>query len=58
MRIRITDGDGDDRDLDKGAAKKFVLDPHGIVRSRRAGAELAAAASEYPTQSVGITSAR
>src|SRR5664279_5096313 len=31
------------RDFDKGAAKKFVLDPHGIVRSRRAGAELAAA---------------
>src|ERR1700723_1670536 len=31
------------RDFDKGAAKKFVLDPHGIVRSRRAGAELATA---------------
>ena len=31
------------QDFDKGAAKKFVLDPHGIVRSRRAGAELAAA---------------
>ena len=30
-------------DFDKGAAKKFVLDPHGMVRSRRAGAELAAA---------------
>jgi glutathione-independent formaldehyde dehydrogenase len=30
------------RDFDNGAAKKFVLDPHGIVRSRRAGAELAA----------------
>jgi glutathione-independent formaldehyde dehydrogenase len=29
-------------DFDKGAAKKFALDPHGIVRSRRAGAELAA----------------
>lgn len=29
-------------DFDKGVAKKFVLDPHGIVRSRRAGAELAA----------------
>ena len=30
-------------DFDKGAAKKFVLDPHGMVRSRRAGAELATA---------------
>src|ERR1700688_1112171 len=30
-------------DFDKGAAKKFVLDPHGMVRSRRAGAELTAA---------------
>jgi hypothetical protein len=28
-------------DFHKGAAKKFVLDPHGMVRSRRAGAELA-----------------
>jgi glutathione-independent formaldehyde dehydrogenase len=27
-------------DFDKGAAKKFVLDPHGVVRSRRAKAEL------------------
>ena len=27
-------------DVDKGAAKKFVLDPHGIVRSHRAAAEL------------------
>jgi glutathione-independent formaldehyde dehydrogenase len=24
--------------FDKGAAEKFVLDPHGIVRSRRATA--------------------
>src|SRR5579864_1295546 len=31
------------RDFDKGVAKKFVLDPHGIVRSRRTGAELATA---------------
>jgi hypothetical protein len=30
-------------DFDKGAAKKFVLDPHGMVRSRQAGAELATA---------------
>src|SRR5580692_4729178 len=30
-------------DFDKGAAKKFVLDPHGMVRSRRAGSELATA---------------
>jgi glutathione-independent formaldehyde dehydrogenase len=29
-------------DFDKGAAKKFGLDPHGIVRSLRAGAKLAA----------------
>jgi glutathione-independent formaldehyde dehydrogenase len=27
-------------DFDKGAAKKFVMDPHGIVRSRRSAAEL------------------
>jgi glutathione-independent formaldehyde dehydrogenase len=27
-------------DFDKGAAKKFVLDPHGIVRSHRTAAEL------------------
>jgi len=33
-------------DFDKGAAKKFVLGPHGMVRSRRAAAELATAASE------------
>jgi glutathione-independent formaldehyde dehydrogenase len=26
-------------DFDKGAAKKFVLDPHGMVRSRRSAAE-------------------
>ena len=31
------------RDFDKGAAKKFVLDPHGIVRSRRSRTELATA---------------
>ncbi len=30
-------------DFDKGAAKKFVLDPHGMVRSRRVAAELATA---------------
>jgi len=29
--------------FDKGAAEKFVLDPHGIVRSRRAPAELVGA---------------
>jgi glutathione-independent formaldehyde dehydrogenase len=29
-------------DFDKGAAEKFALDPHGIVRSRRAKTELAA----------------
>jgi len=33
------------RDFDKGAAKKFVLDPHGIVRSRRTAAELVGARS-------------
>jgi glutathione-independent formaldehyde dehydrogenase len=31
--------------FDKGAAEKFVLDPHGIVRSRRAAAELVGAHS-------------
>jgi len=31
--------------FDKGAAEKFVLDPHGIVRSRRAAAELVGAQS-------------
>jgi glutathione-independent formaldehyde dehydrogenase len=30
-------------DFDKGVAKKFVLDPHGIVRSGRPRTELAAA---------------
>jgi glutathione-independent formaldehyde dehydrogenase len=35
------------KDFDKGAAKKFVLDPHGIVRSRsrRTAAEFAGARS-------------
>jgi glutathione-independent formaldehyde dehydrogenase len=28
-------------DFDKGAAKKFVLDPHGIVRSLQGAVELA-----------------
>jgi len=33
-------------DFDKGAAKKFVLDPHGIVRSRKTrAAELVGARS-------------
>ena len=31
--------------FDKGAAEKFVLDPHGIVRPRRAAAELVGAQS-------------
>ena len=31
--------------FDKGVAEKFVLDPHGIVRSRRAAAELVGAKS-------------
>jgi glutathione-independent formaldehyde dehydrogenase len=30
-------------DFDKGAAKKFVLDPHGVVRSRRSARELVSA---------------
>jgi glutathione-independent formaldehyde dehydrogenase len=33
------------RDFDKGAAEKFVLDPHGILRSRRTAAELVGARS-------------
>ena len=41
--IRLDDAPRGYKDFDKGAAKKFVLDPHGIVRSRRAGAELATA---------------
>ena len=32
-------------DFAKGAAAKFVLDPHGIVRSRRTAAELVGAQS-------------
>ncbi len=32
-------------DFDQGVAKKFVLDPHGIVRSRRTAAELVGAKS-------------
>jgi glutathione-independent formaldehyde dehydrogenase len=31
------------RDFDRGVAKKFVLDPHGILRSRRSQAELVGA---------------
>jgi glutathione-independent formaldehyde dehydrogenase len=31
--------------FDEGAAEKFVLDPHGIVRSRRVAAELIGAQS-------------
>jgi glutathione-independent formaldehyde dehydrogenase len=33
------------QDFDKGAAKKFVLDPHGVMRSRRVKAELVGARS-------------
>jgi len=32
-------------DFDKGVPKKFVLDPHGVVRSRKAAAELVGAQS-------------
>ena len=33
------------QEFDKGVAEKFVLDPHGIVRSRRTAAELVGAKS-------------
>ena len=42
-RLPLDDAPRGYHDFDKGVAKKFVLDPHGIVRSRRAGAELTAA---------------
>jgi len=41
--ISLDDAPKGYKDFDKGAAKKFVLDPHGMVRSRRAGSELATA---------------
>jgi glutathione-independent formaldehyde dehydrogenase len=33
------------QEFDQGVAKKFVLDPHGIVRSRRTAKELVGAQS-------------
>jgi len=30
------------RDFDKGVAEKFILDPHGVVKSAHPHAELAA----------------
>jgi glutathione-independent formaldehyde dehydrogenase len=38
--LRLEDAPRGYNDFDKGAAKKFVLDPHGIVRSHRTAAEL------------------
>jgi hypothetical protein len=42
-RLPLDDAPRGYHDFDKAVAKKFVLDPHGIVTSRRARAELTAA---------------
>src|ERR1700731_4740946 len=43
--LPLEDAPGGYNDFDKGAAKKFVLAPHGAVRSRRAASELVEARS-------------